>query len=1084
MGFPEVWKLFDDLPEDEKHNFQSFLMVDAAEVADGNIPWLVIDSSNITGFLCNSTGGHYASTARYYRSFWRSIFSSGYRIKLVKDGSRHDAARGCIKLDRMLGNSDVSRNNIVTFNSVSDIYYILKEEMKRQRAGTKNPLVVEEVRAMQEADTYIRQFAREQSSSVRVTIMSNDTSLLLALPDNVSICNLTRLSLVAHPSLPEADPLSLRLFGATIGAVSFSNLLAQQCKKNLLSLQQLMRPKSEEFRLQRELISFIDSVPNCHKEFLVMVACLVSGEHSSVDNDESSDPYRLLSFMTNFMFPFNHPLRNKSARSKKMCTLVVYGVLVFNYLYVNRALLPIPTPERCFSRFRTVIEAVMKAARDLNTKTSAAAGVFVLQIGRTNAANFAHVCTAAAGINVDAMLTVLDGRLKSALDLPEPPTPHPPPAPPLPLPLPPRGGATSGASLPTGLSLQSVPRATASHDMSAPSASLYKSKWRDWITYEMEEDSRFSTPPTATAAGTTTHVPFLSGVCLNPFFSLIEQICEFSGDFRQTLLTGEVEAGKESAVAVAYDCISSAHISPFNTWIRTLLSYLTPPPQQEPDTPESPASPQTQLRRRACSYYRGYIVYTLPSGIPTFTKKQLYDQAIHFQRLPERGCLIERRDSSSSGSGNGYAARNRLSSGKPVAPSRAAYGDGPAVRNAPKGLCWEMCDSKASTTYLYLAQEFVAAAGTGAGKAGKKKKTNATVDQTPMEKWLDLTEGDNAAEAAVSGVTLPKLLMDLSVRACFLKKCLLRPAAAVPLSFDSLMMSLDPKIEQLALYIDSFWSASEQLAGFFPVESLHPSALYAATALLMLHWSFRGNKALFGGGPPKKSTSTSTNTKKYATAPMSMHTLQCMIDAILLSPFFAHQVMQRIQVEDDDKLQKEQIWHEELALICVGNAIDFYHRDAFRWTELMGLVTQELIYMSHSEFDAVVDILQEEIEEEEEEEEATSSTAAAAAAAMAGSVIANEHYLHWMDANGWLVVLHMGLSAPPSRTPSTMTTSTNSSSSHAASTASIASTGTEMDCAALASAGLVNALQLVSVDDVHHQLKFARGSILNVIMTA
>ena len=203
--------------------------MDGDECGSGKLtiaPWLVIDMSNVTGYLCNCEGGHYDLFQKHCEAFWTAIFRSGYRIKVVRDGS-HSAMRGCIKLERMSKRNNLYNNNLKLYFAGEGIFHAVREQVRTELWSERKTLVVDIVRTPQEADAFIRQFCLSTRDS-EVVILSNDSSLVLDQEDNVYIASPCRLT-IAVPSHSENIAHPIALYGPVLNNRSIAQMLGRVC---------------------------------------------------------------------------------------------------------------------------------------------------------------------------------------------------------------------------------------------------------------------------------------------------------------------------------------------------------------------------------------------------------------------------------------------------------------------------------------------------------------------------------------------------------------------------------------------------------------------------------------------------------------------------------------------------------------------------------------------------------------------------------------------------------------------------------------------------------------------------------------
>ena len=133
-----------------------------------------------------------------YFHFANQIFSSGFKVKIIKDG-KHDALRGITKLQRMLHNANSADLDSATgaMNMYFDADAIIDLVMQECMAVWQHKVdcgecdrvpTVEILRAEEEADAAIRSFCREsvrKAPNVAMLILSNDASLILGLEGKI-----------------------------------------------------------------------------------------------------------------------------------------------------------------------------------------------------------------------------------------------------------------------------------------------------------------------------------------------------------------------------------------------------------------------------------------------------------------------------------------------------------------------------------------------------------------------------------------------------------------------------------------------------------------------------------------------------------------------------------------------------------------------------------------------------------------------------------------------------------------------------------------------------------------------------------
>mmetsp|Transcript_14382 Transcript_14382/g.19699 ORF Transcript_14382/g.19699 Transcript_14382/m.19699 type:complete len:910 (-) Transcript_14382:129-2858(-) len=445
MGFGEIWHLYDTdiFPTSDRLSFQrnltfspppSIIRTNVKDGIDNNTPWLIVDMSNVAGMICTITGGHRALFETNVYLYWKAILSSGFQVKVVKDG-QHDALRAVKKLTRMLSTAnkldiDSSTGAMGRYLHAQNIFYHTLSECQAEwqqmivQGSLERMPTVDIVTAVEEADDFIRDFCNERilnAPQQSLIILSNDASLILGLSGRVHIVSPSRLELRQRDTFESTDlPV---LFGAVIPVAKICDTIAQV---SIYALESLGNP------LNNPLLQFMRT-NRISSSVLLMVSCILGGEYRSVDFDDlgskpfgADDPYGVIIFISNFIFEFDSSLRQRENR--KLCGLVCatitvmtfYAGMIGNAGYPDITSTSSISKSECFDHFYLFLKEMRNCANSLinennrNRVNFAPPNIFRL-LFRCNQQSFFKICVATSSIHVERMTKVLKSRLATTV---------------------------------------------------------------------------------------------------------------------------------------------------------------------------------------------------------------------------------------------------------------------------------------------------------------------------------------------------------------------------------------------------------------------------------------------------------------------------------------------------------------------------------------------------------------------------------------------------------------------------------------------------------------------------------------------
>jgi hypothetical protein len=98
------------------------------------------------------------------------------------------------------------------------------------------------------------------------------------------------------------------------------------------------------------------------------VSLLLGGEHSDVDHGDSDDPFLVISYLSNFLFEFEHPLRKKWG-NKQLLYLITATIAVLALCHSSSppSFLSL---DKIFSSLRKMLEELQLSAKGVISLTS------------------------------------------------------------------------------------------------------------------------------------------------------------------------------------------------------------------------------------------------------------------------------------------------------------------------------------------------------------------------------------------------------------------------------------------------------------------------------------------------------------------------------------------------------------------------------------------------------------------------------------------------------------------------------------------------------------------------------------------
>ena len=232
----------------------------------------------------------------------------------------------------------------------------------------------------------------------------------------------TRLVLRNHESKD-----SLFLYGPALSVKTIGEALSRLCCQ---TLEELNNPSHGPF------IQFLQSQP-VSPTVLLMVSCLLGGEHRQVDCEDyetkpfgADMPFAIIVFLSNFLFPFNHPFRSKENRKLGNLVCATLAVMTFfNELIKNKGYPQVCSTsslrnDQCFSAFGLFLKEMKDCSTNIINSTSRNGSFSQPNLFQTlfpcNTDSFFKVCVSTSSIHIDKMLQVLKNRLAESADLPSP----------------------------------------------------------------------------------------------------------------------------------------------------------------------------------------------------------------------------------------------------------------------------------------------------------------------------------------------------------------------------------------------------------------------------------------------------------------------------------------------------------------------------------------------------------------------------------------------------------------------------------------------------------------------------------------
>lgn len=349
-----------------------------------------------------------AASEQMMNIFCTAIATSGYHICVIKDGA-HDGSRAVIKLDRMLQKiietSKLDLSLTATLEKLDSKYLIPEFACKsisnifEKHLGTPGCIADSsniEVKyishtAAGEADPAIRKFAREKAAQgCDVYIISADGSLVLGVPETVSLVPIKSLSLTSAPRQDtqlESTQSPPVLLGDCFSVAAVCSALTQAGND---VMQALNHPV---FRI----------VP-VNTQNLTIIYSFLEGENMTNEYLFNG----IYSYLDNFLLPYEHP--NELIRTLRRTPgwwTTTRRRLILVSLFVRAAMSaapPLNSPEN-------MIAALYDSAVDPNNLHARIYG-----LRRMNVSSYWKVCSGMTQVNREVVIKELRDRHAQVTD--------------------------------------------------------------------------------------------------------------------------------------------------------------------------------------------------------------------------------------------------------------------------------------------------------------------------------------------------------------------------------------------------------------------------------------------------------------------------------------------------------------------------------------------------------------------------------------------------------------------------------------------------------------------------------------------